>query len=279
LYDEVNGEAVCRVCGLVLGRFEFTAPADRITKSSSSSPIAYTSAAVGTKIGSSQQFEVNIAYDLDRVLQKIKFPQPTKHIAITYVRRLLRAVNQQQPATSQKPRFTRKQLTALSIWTALKQQKHPINYNEFTQEIKKYVGKVNLMKIEKRATHYIDNTPHISDVKLVTAHINKLVNVLESNSVITNYYASILGKYAIEIIHAEQTRMKGHRPDLVAASVVFAADRLIAEYFTLRVFAEFTDVGAGNLSSFAEAFKRSAPPVPKESAVIYFTENLFRGLF
>jgi len=280
LYDETRGEVVCRNCGLVLGTFEFTAPADRITKSNSTSPIAYTSAAVGTKIGSSQQFEVNIAYDIDRVLQKIKFPQPTKHIAITYVRRLLRAINQQRTTpTDQKPRFTRKQLTALSIWTALKQQKHPISYKEFTQEIKKYVGKVNLMKIEKHATKYINNTPHIADVQLVTAHINKLVNTLESNSVITNYYASILNKYAIEIIHAEQTLLKGHRPDLVAASAVFAADRLIAEYFTLRAFAEFTDVGAGNLSTFAETFKRHAPPVPKESAAIYLIENLFRGIF
>ena len=279
LYDEARGEAVCRACGLVLGAFEFTAPADRITKSNYSSPIAYTSAAVGTKIGSSQQFEVNIAYDIDHVLQKIKFPQPTKHIAITYVRRLLRSIKQQTTATDQKIRFTRKQLTALSIWTALKQQKHPISYNEYTQEIKKYVGKVNLMKIEKRATHYIDNVPHIADVKLVTAHINKLVNTLENNDVITNQYANILGKYAIEMVHAEQSLMKGHRPDLVAASAIFAADRLIAEYFTLRVFAKFTDVGAGNLSTFAETFKRYAPPVPKESAAIYFTENLFRRIF
>ncbi|MDR2719938.1 MAG: hypothetical protein LBC03_03950, partial [Nitrososphaerota archaeon] len=111
LYDETRGEAVCRTCGLVLGPFEFTAPADRITKSNSSSPIAYTSAAVGTKIGSSQQFEVNVAYDIDHALQKIKFPQATKHIAITYVRRLLRAIKQQTTSTDQKPRFTRKQLT------------------------------------------------------------------------------------------------------------------------------------------------------------------------
>jgi transcription initiation factor TFIIIB Brf1 subunit/transcription initiation factor TFIIB len=276
LYDETLGEAVCRTCGLVLGTFEFTVPADRITKSNSSSPIAYTSAAVGTKFGSSQQLEVNVAFDIDHVLQKLQFPKPTKHLAINYVRRLLRSIRQQK---DQKIRFTRKQLTTLSIWTTLKQLKHPIGYNEFTKEIKPYVGKVNLMKREKRATHFIDNIPHIADVKLVTAHIHKLVSVLESNSVITKYYASILGKYAIEIVHAEQTLMKGHRPDLIAASAVFAADRLIAEYFTLRVFAEFTDVGAGNLSSFAETFKRYAPPVPKESAVIYFTENLFRGIF
>ena len=279
LYDETRGEVVCRNCGLVLGTFEFTPPADRITKSNSTSPIVYTSAAVGTKIGSAQQFEVNVAYDIDRVLQKIKFPQPTKHIAITYVRRLLRSIKQQTTATDQKIRFTRKQLTALSIWTALKQQKYPISYKEFTQEIKKYVGKVNLMKIEKHVAKYINNTPHIADVQLVTAHINKLVNTLENNAVITNYYASILNKYAIEMIHAEQPLLKGHRPDLVAASAVFAADRLIAEYFTLRAFAEFTDVGAGNLSSFAETFKRHAPPVPKESAAIYFIENLFRGIF
>jgi len=135
------------------------------------------------------------------------------------------------------------------------------------------------MRIEKRVTHYIDNTPHLSDTKLVTAHINKLVNTLENSLVITNHYASILSKYAITMINIQQTLVKGHRPELVAASAIFAADNLIAEYFTLRVFAEFTDVGAGNLSTFAETFKRHAPPVPKESAAIYFTEKLFREVF
>jgi transcription initiation factor TFIIIB Brf1 subunit/transcription initiation factor TFIIB len=176
-------------------------------------------------------------------------------------------------------RFSCTDLTAISIWTALKQLKHPIGYNEFSKKIKPYVGPVNLMKIEKRAINYIDNIPHISDVKLVTAHIAKLVNNLESNLVITSYYASILSKYAITMINKEQTLVKGHRPELVAASAVFAADNLIAEYFTLRVFAEFTDVGAGNLSAFAETFKRSAPQVPKESAAIYFTEKLFKEVF
>jgi transcription initiation factor TFIIIB Brf1 subunit/transcription initiation factor TFIIB len=178
-----------------------------------------------------------------------------------------------------KIRFTRTQLTALSVWTALKQLKYPLSCNEFSQKIQPLIGNVNLMKTEKRACHFTDNIPRISDIELVTAHINKLVKVLENKFVIDTYYSHILGKYAIEIVNTKPHLVKGRKSDLIAASAVFAADRLIAEYFTLRVFAEFTNVGAGNLSSFAEIFKRSAPPVPKESAVIHFIENLFRGIF
>jgi hypothetical protein len=178
-----------------------------------------------------------------------------------------------------KIRFTKTQLTALSIWTALKQLKHPLNCNEFSQKIMPLLGEVNLMKTEKRALQFIDHVPRISDVALVTAHINKIVNVLADNFVIDIHYSHILGKYAIEMVHAKHNLVKGRKSDLIAASAVFAADGLIAEYFTLRVFAEFVNVGAGNLSIFAEIFKRSAPPVPKESAAIHFTENLFRGIF
>jgi transcription initiation factor TFIIIB Brf1 subunit/transcription initiation factor TFIIB len=276
LYDETIGEAVCRNCGLVLGAVEFTAPADRVTKSTSSSPIAYTSAAVGAKIPSYHRLEVNAAYEIERVIQHLCLPQATKLLAITYVRRLRRAMRHQ---TDPKIRFTQNQLTALATWAALKQLKHPMNCNEFSQKIMPILGEVNLMKTEKRTLQFIEPVPRISDVPLVTAHINRIVKTLANKEVINNHYSHILGKYAVEMVHVKDNLVRGRKSDLIAASAVFAADGLIAECFTLRVFAEFVNVGAGNLSAFAEIFKRSAPPVPKESAAIHFTENLFRGIF
>jgi hypothetical protein len=276
LYDEASGETVCRNCGLVLGVVEFTAPADRVSKSVSSSPIAYTSSSVGTIIESSQRLELNVAYDIERVVQQLHLPKTTALLAINYVRCLRRSMRQQNDP---KIRFTRNELTTLSVWTALKQLKYPISCNEFSQKIEPFVGSVNLMKTEKRACHFIGNVHRISDVELVTAHINKIVKALENNFIIDNYYAHVLGKYAIELVHAKTNLVRGRKSDLIAASAVFAADGLIAECFTLRVFAEFVNVGAGNLSAFADIFKRSAPPVPKESVVIHFTENLFMGIF
>ncbi|MDR0373268.1 MAG: hypothetical protein LBI79_06910 [Nitrososphaerota archaeon] len=277
LYDETSGEAVCRNCGLVVfDMVEFSAPTDRITKSVSSNPIAYTNDAVGTEFAACHRLEVNVAYAIEQVMHHLCLPQATKLLAITYVKRLRRAMRQQ---TDPKIRFTRTELTAIATWTALKQLKYPINCNEFSQKIQPFLGEVNLMKTEKRALHFIESVPRISDVELVTAHINKIVNVLADNFVIDIPYSHILGKYAIEMVHAKHNIVKGRKSDLIAASAVFAADGLIAEYFTLRVFAEFANVGAGNMSSFAEIFRRSAPPVPKESAAIHFTENLFRGIF
>ena len=277
LYDDVSGEVVCRDCGLVVFEtVEYSAPADRVVKGDPSSPIAYTSAAVGTEIDSYQRLELKVAHDIDRVLQHIKFPKATKLLATNYVGRLRRSMDQQK---DQPCRFSCTDLTAISIWTALKLLKYPLSYNEFSEKIKPFVGEVNLMKIEKRASFFIDNVPRVSDVQLVTAHIIKLVNLFESNLVISSYYASVLGKYAVAIVNAAQDLVKGHRPELVAASAVFAADSLIAECFTLRAFAEFVDVGAGNLSVFADNFKHFAPQVPKESAAIYFIENLFRRVF
>jgi transcription initiation factor TFIIIB Brf1 subunit/transcription initiation factor TFIIB len=97
LYDETSGEAVCRNCGLVvLETVEFSAPADRITKSTSSSPIAYTSGAVGTKFASYHRLEVDVAFEIERVIQQLCLPKTTKLIAILYVRRLRRAMRQQK---------------------------------------------------------------------------------------------------------------------------------------------------------------------------------------
>jgi hypothetical protein len=226
-------------------------------------------------MASHQRLELNVAYIIDHIVQKLNFPKATTLLAINFVCRLRRAMRQQ----NQQTRFTATELTALSIWTTLKQIKYPLNYTDFTQAIEPFVGEVYLMKIENRALHYIDNVPRISDITLVTAHINKLINTLENQNVISSHYAHILCKYAIELVHANPDLVRGHKAELSSTSAVFAADGLIAEYFTLRVFATFTSVGAGNLSVFAEIFKRSAPPVPKESAAIHFTENLFRGIF
>jgi len=276
LYDELNGEAVCIDCGLVLETIQYTPPPDRIPKNVPNNPIAYTSVAVGTKTASHQRLELNVAYIIEHVVQKLNFPKTTTLLAINFVCRLRRAMRQQN---QQNTRFTATELTALSIWTTLKQIKYPLNYKEFTKKIEPFVGEVHLMKIENRALHFIDNVPRISDIPLVSAHINKLVNTLETKEIINSHYAHILCKYAIELVHAKPDLVKGHKAELSSASAVFAADGLIAEYFTLRVFATYTSVGAGNLSVFAEIFKRFAPPVPKESAAIHFTENLFRGIF
>lgn len=193
LYDELSGEAVCRSCGLVLGITEFTAPADQGSKNVSCSPIVYTSAAVGTKMESYQRFELNVAFAIERVVRQLNLPKPVEPIAITYVRRLRRAMRHQKDL---KIRFTRTELTALSIWTALKQLKYPLNCNEFSQKILPFLGEVNLVKTEKRALYFIESVPRISDIALVTAHINKIVKTLANNAVINNHYSHILGKYA-----------------------------------------------------------------------------------
>jgi len=125
LYDEVSGEAVCRDCGLVIMEtVEYSTPANRTHKDDPTSPIAYTSASVGTEINSYQRLEIKTAHNIDRILQHIKFPKATKHIATNYVTRLRRAMEQQKDKTT---RFSCTHLTAISIWTALKQLKHPIN--------------------------------------------------------------------------------------------------------------------------------------------------------
>jgi len=276
LYDETSGEAVCRDCGLVLGKVEFTPPADRIPKSAPTSPIAYTSIAVGTEIQSHQRLELKVARDIERIADKLDLPKIVELLAIFYVRRIRRNMEQQN---DQNTRLTRTELSAVSVWSAIKQLKHPLSYKEYTQKIKPIIGEVNLMKIEKRTSQFIENTPHIPDITLITAHINKLVSVLESNAVVDTYYANLLGRYAIEMVHTKQTLLKGRRSDLIAASAIYAADGLMAEYFALQVFAEFANVGTANLSAIAETFKRYAPQVPKESATIHFIENLFRGVF
>lgn len=276
LHDEISGDTVCRDCGLVLGKVEFTPPPDRVPKNAPTNPIAYTNIALGTKIQSIQRLELNVVHDIKRIVDKLDLPKITARLAVICVCRIRRNMAQQN---TQNIRLTRTELTTVSVWITLKQLKHPISYKEYTQKITPIIGKVNLIKIQKRISQFIENTPHISDITLVTAHINKLVSILESNSVVDTYYANLLGKYALEMVHIKPALLRGRRSDLIAASAIYAADGLMAEYFALQVFAEFANVGVANLSAIAQSLKRYAPQAPKESAVIHFTENLFGGVF
>jgi transcription initiation factor TFIIIB Brf1 subunit/transcription initiation factor TFIIB len=276
LHDEISGETVCRDCGLVLGKVEFTPPPDRVPKNAPTNPIAYTSIALGTKIQSTQRLELNVVHDIKRIVDKLDLPKITERLAVICVCRIRRNRAQQN---TQNIRLTRTELTAASVWTAIKQLKHPMSYKEYTQKINPIIGKVNLIKIQKRISQFIENTPHITDITLIKAHINKMVATLENNSVVDTYYANLLGRYAIEMVHTKPTLLKGRRSDLIAASAIYAADGLMAEYFALQVFAEFANVGTANLSTIAQTLKRYAPKAPKESAAIFFTENLFRGVF
>jgi transcription initiation factor TFIIIB Brf1 subunit/transcription initiation factor TFIIB len=177
-----------------------------------------------------------------------------------------------------KIRFTKTELTALSIWNALKEQNYPITYNEFTKQITPLIGPINLMKTQNRANYFINIQNRTPDTTLITAHINKIINTLESNQIINNIYANILNKYAIQMVHANPKITACRRAKIVAAAAILAADKLLANHLHLQPFAKLTNNGTGKLSSLTTTLKRNAPPLPKQCAAIKLNEYLTKDI-
>jgi transcription initiation factor TFIIIB Brf1 subunit/transcription initiation factor TFIIB len=171
LNDTETGEIVCTTCGLVIGNTQYTPPAEHIpTKTTPVHPIVYTSLSVGREIDSYQQLEIAIAKDTKWIVQQLALPNNTTQTAINYTRKLRHATRRHNPY---KIRFTRTELTALSIWNALKQLNHPISYDEFTKQITSLIGNINLMKTQNRANYFLNIHNRIPNTNFVIAHINK----------------------------------------------------------------------------------------------------------
>ena len=267
-HDKESGESVCINCGLVTDEKIYSPPADRIQKNTQNNPLAYTSSAVGTEIESFQRFERDVAKEIKWLVPMLSLPRNVSTNAVTYVRKVRNAMKKHNP---RKIRFTKNELTAVSIWNALKQIKHPTSYDEFSQKIKPYVGNINLMKAEKRINLFIKNQTIVPDVELVIAHINRIVSMLEHKQ-LSNSYANILCAYAIQMINSNKGIVTYRRAKLVAAAAILAADSKLAEKLPLPPFAKWLNIGTGKLSSLATTLKRYAPPVPKQCASIKLQE-------
>ncbi|MCL2135747.1 MAG: TFIIB-type zinc ribbon-containing protein [Candidatus Bathyarchaeota archaeon] len=275
LYDETKGETVCTTCGLVLDTQNFTPPADRIPKNDPDNPIIYTNSSIGTETESFQRLELDTAEEIKWIVQMLNFPVNVIKNATKYVCKIRHNMKHHNP---NKIRFTKNELTTLSIWNALKQLNYPLSYDEYTQKIRPYTGNINLMKAEKRANHFVKNQTHLPDIELATAHIHKIVTQLEQEHIITNNYANILDPYAIQIIHNNQGSITYRRTKIVAAAAILAADNLLAERLHPPTFAQLSNIGTGKLSTLTTALKHSAPPVPKQCAAIKFREYLSQEL-
>ncbi|MDR1992983.1 MAG: TFIIB-type zinc ribbon-containing protein [Nitrososphaerota archaeon] len=270
--DNKNGEIVCKTCGLVLGSAEFAPPAERIPKTNPTNPIAYTSLCIGTEIAPTQRTELNVAHDINHIIQKLNLPHTIETIAITYMQKLRRITNKQK---NSQIRLTRTELTTLSIWTAIKLTNYPLSADEYLKKLQPLYKIPNLMKTQRRASYFIKNKPQIPNTTLLTGHINKLVSKLENNLLDSNY-ANKINSYAIQIIIANPGILTNRKANLIAASALLAADELIANQLSLKTMAQVANIGTSRLSELTKTCKQYAPELPKECAALKFSCYLFK---
>ncbi|MCL2287986.1 MAG: hypothetical protein FWC33_02220 [Candidatus Bathyarchaeota archaeon] len=273
LNDPENGDTVCITCGLVLDNTQFAPPPEHLTKKEPTHIIAYTSAYIGTKTHHTQRTELNVAYDISLVIQKLDLPRYMERIAINYVRKLRRARKQQK---NQKIRLTRTELTIVSIWVTIKKLNYPLSADEYLKKLQPLFKNQNLMKMEKRASQFIKPQNRFPNTNLITKHINKLTSTLENNHLIDNLYANKLGSYAIQIVLANPSIVSNRKANIVAASALLTADRLLAKRLRVNLLAEKANIGTGSLSKLAQTCKQHAPPLPPDGAAIQFSSYLLK---
>lgn len=273
LHDCDSGEVVCRGCGLVLDEVEFAPPADRLSKVEPSSPFAYTSFSVGTEIASSQRTELNVAQDVDRVMQKLGLPRSLQHVAINYMRKLRRLMKQQKDT---KIRLTRMELTVVSVWHAIKVSNYPLTADEYLKNLHGVFDVENLMKIEKRASFFVKIENRVPDADLVIGHINRIAAKLEA--LVDCAYASKMSSYAVRIVLANPGIITNRKANLVAASALLAADELLGKRLHAKTVAKAANTGISSAAELATTCKKYAPPLPKECAALQFSSYLLKEM-
>lgn len=273
LHDYDSGEVVCRSCGLVLGPGDFAPPADRVPKLESHNLFAYTSFSVGTEMASSQRTELNVAQDVDRVMQKLELPRGLQQVAINYMRKLRRLMRQQKDT---KIRLSRMELTVVSVWHAIKVSNIPLSADEYVEKLQELFDVEHLMKIEKRASIFVKIENRIPDVDLVVGHINRIGAKLEA--IVDRAYASKVSSYAVKIVLANPGVITNRKANLVAASAVLAADELLGKRLHVKTVAKAAKTGIGSVTELATTCKKYAPPLPKECAALQFSSYLLKEM-
>ncbi len=273
LHDCDSGEVVCRGCGLVLGVGEFAPPAERVPKLEPNSPFAYTSFAVGTEIESTQRTELNVAQDVDRVIQKLELPRSLQQVAINYVRKIRRLMRHQKDT---KIRLSRMELTVVSVWNAVKVSNYPLSADEYVKKLHGVFDVENLMKIEKRASVFVKIENRVPDADLVIGHITRIAAKLEG--VVDCAYVNKVGSYAVQIVLANPGVITNRKANLVAASALLAADELLGKRLHVKMVAEAANAGTGSVSELMPTCKKYAPPVPKECAALKFSSYLLKEM-
>ncbi|MCL2476596.1 TFIIB-type zinc ribbon-containing protein [Candidatus Bathycorpusculum sp.] len=274
--DNTKGEIVCIKCGLVINKAEPTPPQDRTppttTKNTKPHPIAYTNP-LGTKTPANKRTEISVAFDIHYIIPQIGLPLHMQEMAIAYMRKLYGATKKHNP---KKIRFTKNELTTISIWTTIKQQNYPLSSDEYLKKLAPYIKIKNLMKIEKRASYFIPNQNRTTNIPLVTGHITKIAAQLETDIHIESAYANKISTYAIQIIHTNPGVITSRRANLVAAAALLAADHLLAKRLRLIPLAKVANTGTGTIAKLAKTCMRYAPALPPESAAIKFSHNLLK---
>jgi transcription initiation factor TFIIIB Brf1 subunit/transcription initiation factor TFIIB len=269
LQDCNSGEVVCMSCGLVLGEGEFAPPADRVPKLEPTSPFAYTSFAVGTEIASTQRTELNVAQDVDRVIQKLGLPRSLQRVAINYMRKLRRLMRQQKDT---KIRLTRMELTVVSVWNAIKVSNYPLSADEYVKKLHGIFYVENLMKIEKRASVFAKIKNRVPNADLVIGHINRIAAKLEGE--VGSAYTNKVSGYAVQIVLANPGVITNRKANLVAASALLAADELLGKRLHVKPVAIAANAGTGSVAELVATCKKYAPPLPKDCAALKFTSYL-----
>lgn len=271
LHDLDNGEVVCRRCGFVLGEAEFAPPPERVPKIVPDSPLVYTSFAVGTEVTSRQRAELNAAQDVDRVMQKLGLPRTLRGMVMRYLRRLWRGMRER----NLKVRLNRAEQAVVSVWFAVKATDYPLTANEYISKLQGVFNITfeNLLKLEKRAGVYTKTEARAPNLLLVTNHVNRIAAKLEG-AVGDCAYLSRVCSYALQIVHESPWVMARHKPALVAAAALLAADELFGRRLHVKAVADAAVAGAAGVTGLAKTLKKNAPSLPMDSAGFMFQSLL-----
>ena len=273
-----TGEVVCRSCGVVVSEVEY---ATHYVPAGARGSFAFTSLArtggkpapsdvrkldpdvrrLARQIGrleGAERTEAAVANMINGLVDKLCLPKSVEEEAMVYAKRLLKAMREKGK------RLTVIEVSAVSVWNALKVQGFPVTMKEYVNLVNALLARRDGNRGLRRASFYklitkaAEVLPPPAKVFAPADYVGRLCARI--GGLADRSYVSTVEAYAAALCRAAEEELFGKDPVCAAATAICVADEVLGGRIGAEKIAKA--VGAGYSQSTAQLLKRRRPPLP-----------------
>jgi transcription initiation factor TFIIIB Brf1 subunit/transcription initiation factor TFIIB len=276
--DGETGEVVCRSCGVVVGEAEYAAHSVPAVARGS---FAFTSLArtggkpapsdvrklgpdgarLARRIGrleGTERTEAAVANMINGLADKLGLPKAVEEEAMVYAKRLLKGMREKGK------RLKAVEVSAVSLWNALKVQGHPVTMREYLNLVNALLARRDGNGGFKTASFYrlltkaAEILPPPGKMFAPADYVGRLCARLEGLA--DRSYIATVEAYAITLCKAAEDELFGKDPVCAAATAICVADEAFGGWMGADKITK--TLGVGYSQSTAQLLKKRRPPLP-----------------
>ena len=276
--DGETGEVVCRSCGVVVDEAEYAA---HFVPAAARGSFAFTSLArtggkpapsdvrklgpdgvrLARQIGrleGAERTEAMVANMINGLADRLGLPKAVEEEAMVYAKRLLKGMREKGK------RLKVVEVSAVSLWNALKVQGHPVTMKEYVNLVNALLARRDGNGGFKTASFYrlltkaAEILPPPGKMFTPADYVGRLCARLEGLA--DRSYVATVEAYAITLCKAAEDELFGKDPVCAAATAICVADEAFGGWIGADKITK--TLGVGYSQSTAQLLKKHRPPLP-----------------